>query len=115
MPPVTTHERYSEASNWIRFLRGYGPVPRNENMYDEFIRRSAKRLGVTPLDFAHPAREAVLDAIRGPTPTSVVLTGTAGDGKTYLCRQVWEALGADPAAWHSKDPLLTTTVPVPAN
>jgi hypothetical protein len=84
-------------------------------MYDEFIRRSAKRLGVTPLDFAHPAREAVLDAIRGPTPTSVVLTGTAGDGKTYLCRQVWEALGADPAAWHSKDPLLTTTVPVPAN
>jgi hypothetical protein len=113
MPPITTHERYAEARNWIRFLRGYGPLPRNENMYDEFIRRSAKRLGVEPLDFEHPERESVLKAVCGPAPTSVVLTGTAGDGKTYLCRQVWEELGADPIAWHSKAPLLTTTIPAP--
>jgi hypothetical protein len=111
MTPVTTHEQYATASNWVRFLRGYGPVPRNENMYDEFIRRTAKRLGVTPLDFAHPARGAVLDAIQGEKPTSVILTGTAGDGKTYLCRQVWEALGEDPTVWNSRNPLLSTRVP----
>lgn len=110
---ATTEERTAEARNWIRFLRGYGPVPRNENMYDEFIRRSAKRLGVSPLDFEHPARAAVLEAITGPLPTSVVLTGTAGDGKTYLCRQVWEAVGADGALWHDKDPLLTTEISYP--
>lgn len=108
---VTSHARYAEARNWIRFFRGYGPVPRNENMYDEFIRRSAKRLGVGPLDFEHPARGTVLDAIRGEQPASVVLTGTAGDGKTYLCRQVWEALGADAALWHSESPLLSTVLP----
>lgn len=100
--------RFVAASNWITFLRGYGPVPRNENMYDEFIRRSAQRLGVTPIDFEHPAQSAVLEAIGGAQPTSVVLTGTAGDGKTYICRRTWEAIGADPAAWLSKDPHLTT-------
>jgi hypothetical protein len=111
MPSAVSSEvLYSEASNWIQFLRGYGPVPRNENMYDEFIRRSASRLGVAPLNFHHPARHAVLEAICGASPTSVVLTGTAGDGKTYLCRQVWEAVGADPGLWHSKDPLITTLI-----
>jgi hypothetical protein len=112
MKSITAQERSAAASNWIRFLRGYGPVPRNENMYDEFIRRSAKRLGVIPLDFEHPAREEVLDVLRSPIPTSVVLTGTAGDGKTYLCRQVWEALGGDPALWQSKEPLLSATIDV---
>lgn len=111
MPPVTMTEQYAEARNWIRFLRGYGPVPKNENMYDEFIRRTAKRLGVAPLNFSHPAREQVMDAITGAEPSSVVLTGTAGDGKTYLCRQVWEAVGGEAVAWSSPDPLLRTTVP----
>jgi hypothetical protein len=85
-------------------------VPRNENMYDEFIRRSAERLRVTPLDFAHPARDAVVEAICNSVPTSVVLTGTAGDGKTYLCRQIWDAIGADPTAWQSKSPYLTAAL-----
>ena len=28
-------------SKWINFLRKYGPVPRNDNMYDETIQRAA--------------------------------------------------------------------------
>lgn len=104
------NDRQAAAGNWIKFLRGYGPVPRNENMYDEFIRRSAQRLRVTPLDFPHPARDAVVEAICNPMPMSVVLTGTAGDGKTYLCRQIWDAIGADPAAWQTKSPYLTAAL-----
>jgi hypothetical protein len=100
-----------KAINWIRFLRGYGPVPKNENMYDELIRSSAERLGVEQLAFAHPASERVLAAIGSSSPTSVVLTGTAGDGKTYLCRQVWEALGGDSAEWRSENPLLSMRLP----
>lgn len=99
------------ARNWIRFLRGYGPTPTNENMYDEFIRRTAKRLEVAPLDFKHPAREQVFDALLGSAPNSVVLTGTAGDGKTYLCRQVWERVGGDQASWSSREPRLSTRLP----
>ena len=109
---ITQHDgraaKAVEASNWIRFLRGYGPVPCNDNMYDEFIRRSARRLNVQPLQFDHPQRAAILACVASAQPTSVVLTGTAGDGKTHLCRQIWEAIGADPDVWHSKEPYLRT-------
>jgi hypothetical protein len=79
--------------NWIRFVRQYGPIPRNDNMYDESIQRSARRSGVSPIFFEHPSHQSVLsifDAER--KPRSVILTGTAGDGKTHLCREVWEKL-----------------------
>jgi hypothetical protein len=98
------------ALDWIGFLRRYGPVPQNENMYDEFIRRSAARAGVEPLHFDHPARAEVLKCFGGSAPISVVLTGTAGDGKTHLCRQVWEEVGGDAQAWQSASPYLSTTI-----
>lgn len=96
---------------WIRFLRQYGPVPQNENMYDEHIRRSAQSFGVKPIDFQHPARDLVLEAITGPSPVSVILTGTAGDGKTHLCRQVWEAVGGSDLDWQHNQPYLSTALP----
>lgn len=96
---------------WIRFLRKYGPVPQNENMYDEHIRRSARFFGVKPIDFQHPASGFVLEAITGPSPISVILTGTAGDGKTHLCRQVWEAVGGSDLDWQYKQPYLSTALP----
>jgi hypothetical protein len=98
-----------QADNWIRFLRQYGPVPQNENMYDEHIRRSAARADVEPLHFDHPARTEVMGCFLAPNPVSAVLTGTAGDGKTHLCRQVWEAVGGDAKAWQSASPYLSTT------
>lgn len=104
-----------EPSNWIRFLRQYGPVPQNENMYDEFIRRSAHRARVEPLYFEHPAGAVVLECVTRSAPVSVVLTGTAGDGKTHLCRQVWEAMGGDQLAWQSPDPYLRTLLPEAAD
>lgn len=103
---LATHPMGPEASRWIRFLRGYGPVPRNEVMFDEFIRRTARRLQVEPPHFDHPARAMVLEAVAGTDPVSVILTGTAGDGKTHLCRQVWETLGGDARNWQRGDPYL---------
>ena len=96
---------------WIRFLRKYGPIPQNENMYDEHIRRSARYFGVRPIEFQHPASDSVLEAITGPSPVSVILTGTAGDGKTHLCRQVWEAVGGSDHEWQSPEPYLSTALP----
>lgn len=104
MAEVTTNDR---ADRWIRFLRRYGPVPKNDNMYDEAIQRSAKRAGVTPIVFEHPRHDDVLFCFDGSRePVSVILTGTAGDGKTHLCRQVWEALDGDKSAWHEDNPYL---------
>ncbi|MDA7979457.1 MAG: ATP-binding protein [Pirellulales bacterium] len=88
---------------WIRFLRQYGPIARNDNMYDEHIRRSAARVKFDPLLFKHPIENELfaLFSESAESPTSVVLTGTAGDGKTHLCRQVWHQLGGDGDEWDS--------------
>ena len=100
---------HNEMSQWLRFLRHYGPVPRNDNMYDETIQRSARRQGIAPIDFEHPYQKRIADSFNQATadPVSVILTGTAGDGKTHLCRQVWKALGGKDEDWASDNPYLT--------
>lgn len=101
--------------NWLSFLRHYGPIPRNDNMYDETIQRSACRQKITPIEFEHPLQDVVLQCFdrRAVDPVSVILTGTAGDGKTHLCRQVWKALKGDEKAWASDDPHLRLEFPYP--
>jgi len=94
-------------SKWINFLRKYGPIPRNDNMYDETIQRIARRNNIKPIIFEHPYQDQVLSCFRSDSPVSVILTGTAGDGKTHLCRQVWSELGGDAEKWASDDPYLT--------
>jgi hypothetical protein len=103
--------------SWLSFLRQYGPIPRNDNMYDETIQRSARRARVEPILFEHPAQQKILACFDHSTtdPTSVILTGTAGDGKTHLCRQVWRALSGDAAAWASDDPYLSLKFAYPKN
>lgn len=93
---------------FLRFIRQYGPVARNDNMYDETIRRSAKRNGVEPIKFEHPAEKEILGCFGddGSQPVSVILTGTAGDGKTHLLREVWQKLGGDIEEWSSDNPYL---------
>src|SRR5574341_2524730 len=94
-----------QGAKWIRFLRQYGPIPRNDNMYDEHIQRSAQRAGVRPLAFTHPLEEEILSLFHARTnpPCAVVLTGTAGDGKTNLCRKIWARIGGDERRWSSDD------------
>jgi hypothetical protein len=104
-------DRRPQPERWIRFLRKYGPIPQNENMYDEHIRRSARYFGVKPIEFEHPVGRFVLGAITAASPVPVILTGTAGDGKTHLCRQVWEAVGGSDDAWQSSEPYLSTALP----
>src|SRR4051812_48434961 len=102
------------ATKWIRFIRQYGPIPRNDNMYDEHIRKSAKRAGIRPLAFTHPVEEEVL-AIFKPEcdrPTAVILTGTAGDGKSHLCGKIWKELGGDETQWASDDVYHTCDVTI---
>jgi len=88
------------ATKWIIFLRRYGPIPSNDNMYDEHIRRSSQKFQVEPIRFEHPLYKEILPCFDGSKePTSIILTGTAGDGKTYLCGKIWELLGGSPEEW----------------
>jgi hypothetical protein len=86
-------------SDWINFLRQYGPIPRNDNMYDEVIQRTLRRKKLQPIAFETEYLSELLDNFRSASPRSVILTGTAGDGKTYYCRQIWEEFGGSVEDW----------------
>jgi hypothetical protein len=86
-------------SNWINFLRQYGPIPQNDNMYDETIQSILRKKKVTPIKIDMEYLEELVGNFTSVNPYSVILTGTAGDGKTYYCREVWKKLGGSEAKW----------------
>lgn len=92
------------ALKWIRFVRQYGPIASNKSAYEEHIHKSAKRNGVEPIFFTHPYEQRLLESFQtsAEEQRSVILTGTAGDGKTHLCHQLWRTLGDDNDSWGSE-------------
>ncbi|AUM66902.1 hypothetical protein C0R09_21555 [Brevibacillus laterosporus] len=86
-------------STWISFLRQYGPIPKNDNMYDEAIQRIVNRRKIEPILIEGRFVDDLIENFRSDNPVSVILTGTAGDGKTYHCREVWNALGGTFEEW----------------
>jgi hypothetical protein len=95
----------SDGEKWITFLRQYGPLPRNESMFDEHISRSARRLKIRQISFKHPLEDMLFSAFSAEEgePRSVVLTGTAGDGKSHLCGRVWDKLNGSSKDWSSNE------------
>ncbi len=86
--------------NWINLLRGYGPIAGNNATEAENIDSYTKPLKIERLSFRHPARDK-LDACllnsADQRPT-ILITGTAGDGKTTLCYEILTKLtGIKPA------------------
>ncbi|TIL65604.1 hypothetical protein [Mesorhizobium sp.] len=80
---------------WVGFLRGYGPANRVDGMFAESTAGHAAAHGTEPLLFIHPTTatlDQALDPLTGRL-TNVVLTGTAGDGKTTLCNDLWARFG----------------------
>lgn len=86
---------------WIRFLRGYTPNAQSQRMFAEHISNLAQHYGIEPIAFEHPFREQLYSYFftqdgGGLLPSgdlrNVVLTGTAGDGKTSLCYDLWTRL-----------------------
>ncbi len=91
-------------ASWIHFLRKYGPIKSNDNCFDELIERARRRAGVEAITVPAPrVDEAVRILSDSTSPSSVILTGDAGDGKTYHCRQIWHRLGGTEAGWESDD------------
>jgi hypothetical protein len=92
-------EMTTSHTEWISFLRQYGPIPRNDNMYDETIQRVVKRKKIEPILIMAKYLEELIENFRSEKPKSVILTGTAGDGKTYHSREVWLDLGGTYEQW----------------
>ncbi len=86
-------------SAWISFLRQYGPIPKNDAMYDESIQRMFKKKRIKPINIESLYLPDLIENFKSSESKSVILTGTAGDGKTYHCRAVWSALNGSPIEW----------------
>jgi hypothetical protein len=97
-------------SSWITFIRKYGPIPRNDNMYDETIQIALKRNRVKPLQFDTPYLQELIDNFQSDFPKSVILTGTAGDGKTFCCREIWERLGGTKEDWEKEEKIQSLSI-----
>lgn len=92
----------SHTNQFVTFLRHYGPIPASDNMYDELIQTEIKRHSVEPPITIPPARlDQLEENFKSADPKTVILTGTAGDGKTYHCRCIWEHFGGDRDEWES--------------
>ena len=90
------------ASDWVHFLRSYGPSSSNLAMFDEYVSRALVQAGVEPIRLSAPLLDAMVQQIESKVPGSMLIAGTAGDGKTYHCRALWERIGGDPKVWAAK-------------
>ncbi|MBI2570979.1 MAG: ATP-binding protein [Candidatus Schekmanbacteria bacterium] len=98
----------------VDFLRHYGPIAVKDNQYDERIGDAVAQYGVEPIIVPSARLETLLRNFRDPCPKNVILTGTAGDGKTFCCRQVFEQLGGNSADWARGDKTISVVLPARA-
>lgn len=98
------------ASGWVRFLRSYGPTPHNVNLFDEHITHELHKAKVQPITLSSPELEKIKQRVESGVPGSILIAGTAGDGKTYHCRGLWLALGGSPEVWANNDLLVKEMV-----
>ena len=90
------------AAAWVRFLRSYGPTPNNLTMFDEYVSSALGRARVQPISLSTPLLDAMVSHIESKVPGSLLIAGTAGDGKTYHCRALWTRIGGDQKVWSGK-------------
>lgn len=83
----------------VDFLAAYGPTSDGNNMYDEFVVAAAEKASVDPIAIPETRSDEILKDLTAEQPRSVILTGTAGDGKTYTARKVLEALSGNAETW----------------
>lgn len=95
----------------IDFLRAYGPSEAANNLFDEHVVDAAQRYGVEPFYVESPLLDALERNFKAAEPVNVVLTGTAGDGKTYLCRKLHERLGGDTQEFREAGEIVPITLP----
>jgi hypothetical protein len=95
----------------VAYLRTYGPLAASDSIYDEHVLRAARENGVRPIEVSSPLLGRIIDNFRSADPVSVILTGTAGDGKTWHARKTYTALGGDPGEWDSAEGMLDFRLP----
>ncbi len=85
-------------SKFFKLLAAYAPTSQNESAYDEKVLRTAKRYSVEPINIENGIFPILYDSfISQPKP--IIISGSAGDGKTYLLRKLYETLNGEQEKW----------------
>jgi hypothetical protein len=102
----------SQSNGFISFLRHYGPIPAGDNMYDELIQAQIHRHGIDkPIEITLARLEEVQENFESAEPRNVILTGTAGDGKTFHCRKILSNLKGDKECWSTGKKIISLSLP----
>lgn len=105
-PTMASRESTAPPSSaWIRFLRSYGPTPNNLTLFDEYVTDALGKAKVQPITLSSPLLDEIKKRVDSGNPGSILIAGTAGDGKTYHCRGLWTHLGGSPKDWTAKTPV----------
>lgn len=99
------------SSAWVRFLRSYGPTPNNLTLFDEYVTDALGKAKVQPIMLSSPLLEKIKQRVDSGAPGSILIAGTAGDGKTYHCRCLWSHLGGSAKDWSAKMPVKELKLP----
>lgn len=99
------------SSSWVRFLRTYGPTPNNLSLFDEYVSAALARARVSPISLHSPQLSAIIEKVLSGKPGSILIAGTAGDGKTYHCRSLWSELGGEEREWASAEVVKRLALP----
>lgn len=88
---------------FVAYLNRYTTASSDhEAAFDEFT--STTPPGIPELSILTRLEEALVERFEGPTLPTVILTGNAGDGKTYLCRKIIGAFRQSPLkVWPSHE------------
>ncbi|CAM3936356.1 hypothetical protein [Arcobacter cloacae] len=90
---------------FFKLLAAYAPTSQNKASYDEHVTKYAKKLGVDEINidnglFAKLYGSFIKEA------KSIIISGSAGDGKTYLLRKLYETLNKSISSWNDYIPEL---------
>jgi hypothetical protein len=85
----------SVSNPFVDYLSRYTTAsPDHEAAFDEFLAQ-APEPAAGPLRLATKVEAFLGACFQRPDPPSIILTGNAGDGKTYLCRQIVAAFSGE--------------------
>ena len=87
--------------NFFKLLAAYAPTSQNKASYDEHVSRYVKKLGVKEINIDNGLFIKLFNTFR-EDPKSIIISGSAGDGKTYLLRKLYESFDGNTSKW-SKD------------
>lgn len=91
-----------QGNPFVEFIRTYGPSASCDSLYDEHVQSSLRKYGVDEIELSAPLVAELGKLLTNPEAPNVILTGTAGDGKTYHIRRVFlEYLNGNPKNWPS--------------